>query len=254
LENVEVCVGTAFGCEEDGGCGDGRDSRLSCPPALREALDRPHEEVALLYPGETARPLRQREDLWQNVPTAEGKPTHGGRSSNLTLLVLDGTWAQTQTMYQQSPALQRLPRYMFADEADSLFDPIRQEPAGHCTSTLEAVARALRILGGGSGKGACNDDGDDDGGTDDGAEAGIAAADALENSLRAMVEGQMRYAGDASRSRPRTKNGGDDDRVSGAKGRKVRRRRRAQLSLPRPLSEEEREAGRIRFIYVAHLG
>jgi len=164
-------------------------------------------------------------------------------------------------MYQQSPALWDAPRYMFADEAESLFDPIRQEPVGHCTSTLEAVARALRIFGGGSDKG--GDDGGVGDGGGDSANAAIAAADALEASLRAMVEGQMRYARDASRSRPRTKNVGDDDHCDGARGRaalaaprgrKMRRRRRAQLSLPQPPSEEEREAGRIRFIYVAHLG
>ena len=98
------------------------------------------------------------------------------------------------------------------------------------------------------------------GDNDDDDNAAIVAADALEGSLRAMVEGQMRYANDASKSRPRTKNMGDDDNVNVARGqpvaqgRKIRRRRQAQLSLSKPLSEEEIEARRIRFIYVAHLG
>lgn len=238
LEDVTVCVGTAFGCGKDG-------ENKSSPQAFREVLDRQEEEGAmLLYPGDSALPLTA-------ASIGEVRPTNtegDGRSTppnNITLIVLDGTWAQTQSMYQQSPALHRLPTYMFADDRTSLFDPMRQEPAGHCTSTLEAISRSLRIIAG--------DKDDDD-------NAAILAADALEGSLRAMVEGQMRYANDASKSRPRTKNMRDGDTVDVARGktepqgRKIRRRRQAQLSLSKPLSEEEIEARRIRFIYVAHLG
>ena len=239
LEDVTVCVGTAFGRREDG-------ENKPCPQALREVLDRPEEDGAmLLYPGDAALPLTAA-SIGEVRPT---KTVDDGRSTspnNITLIVLDGTWAQTQAMYQQSPALHNLPTYMFVDDRTSLFDPMRQEPAGHCTSTLEAISRSLRIIAG-------DDDDDDD-------NAAIVAADALEGSLRAMVEGQMRYANDASKSRPRTKNMGDDDNVNVAggqtepQGRKIRRRRQAQLSLSKPLSEEEIEARRIRFIYVAHLG
>ena len=236
LGGVTVCVGTAFDC------GDGENK--SSPQALREVLDRQEEEGAmLLYPGDAALPLTA-----ASIGEVRPTKTDDGRSTspnNITLIVLDGTWAQTQSMYQQSPVLHRLPTYMFADDRTSLFDPIRQEPAGHCTSTLEAISRSLRIIAG--------DNDDDD-------NAAIVAADALEGSLRAMVEGQMRYANDASKSRPRTKNMGDDDNVNVARGqpvaqgRKIRRRRQEQLSLSKPLSEEEIEARRIRFIYVAHLG
>ena len=195
----------------------------------------------LLYPGDAAMPLT-------GASTVGGNLIDGGRRTrnNITLIVLDGTWAQTQSMYQQSPALHNLPTYMFDDDTASLFDPMRQEPAGHCTSTLEAISRALRIIGGSSGvSSGKGDDGDDN--------AAIVAADALEDSLRAMVAGQMQYANDASRARPRTKNMGDDNsgnttrEQTVAQGRKIRRRRRAQLSLSQPLTEEEMEARRIRF-------
>ena len=244
LEDVTVCVGTAFDCGDD----DGDQQGKVCPEVLKEVLDRPDEEegAMLLYPGDSALPFN-------SASIVGGSPTNTANDgsstripvNNITLIVLDGTWAQTQSMYQQSPALHRLPTYMFADDRTSLFDPMRQEPAGHCTSTLEAISRSLRIIAG--------DNDDDD-------NAAIVAADALEGSLRAMVEGQMRYANDASKSRPRTKNMRDGDTVDVARGktesqgRKIRRRRQAQLSLSKPLSEEEIEARRIRFIYVAHLG
>eukprot|EP00563_Minutocellus_polymorphus_P004470 CAMPEP_0181043238 /NCGR_PEP_ID=MMETSP1070-20121207/12597_1 /TAXON_ID=265543 /ORGANISM="Minutocellus polymorphus, Strain NH13" /LENGTH=310 /DNA_ID=CAMNT_0023121545 /DNA_START=330 /DNA_END=1264 /DNA_ORIENTATION=- len=236
-------VGTAFGCG-DGDDGEGQGK--SCPEALRDVLDKPEEEVILLYPGDTALPLQERDAALNRASVVEDTPIDERRTT--TLVVIDGTWAQTQAIYQQSPTLQRLPQCMFDDDTASLFDSIRQEPASHCTSTLEAISRALRIVAGGSSKEG-----------DDWNNAAFVAADALEDSLRAMVKGQVQYATDASKSRPRTKNNCDDNASTAkgrkaALGRKIRRRRQAQLSLPKPLSEEEIEARRIRFIYVAHLG
>mmetsp|Transcript_2108 Transcript_2108/g.6078 ORF Transcript_2108/g.6078 Transcript_2108/m.6078 type:complete len:382 (-) Transcript_2108:214-1359(-) len=243
LDDVTICVGTAFGCG-DGDDGEGQGK--SCPEALRDVLDKPEEEVILLYPGDTALPLQERDAALNRASVVEDTPIDERRTT--TLVVIDGTWAQTQAIYQQSPTLQRLPQCMFDDDTASLFDSIRQEPASHCTSTLEAISRALRIVAGGSSKEG-----------DDWNNAAFVAADALEDSLRAMVKGQVQYATDASKSRPRTKNNCDDNASTAkgrkaALGRKIRRRRQAQLSLPKPLSEEEIEARRIRFIYVAHLG
>ena len=241
LDDVTVCVGTRFGCD-DGNEGRGQ---ASCPEALREVLNKPGGDVILLYPGETALPLHEREVALDDENSSS---EYVSKDETTTLIAIDGTWAQTQAIYQQSPCLQRLPQYMFTDDTESLFDPIRQEPASHCTSTLEAISRALRIVGGGRNK--KGDDGNDG--------IAIAAADALEDSLRAMVKGQMQYANDTSKSRPRTKNNDSSHRNGDAaamsKKRKTRKRRQAQLSLPRPMTEEEAEASRIRFIYVAHLG
>ena len=251
-----MCVGTRFGCDEED------DDGSECPEALREVWNNQHkagESVMLLYPGETAQPLHERNVLLDGQLTSSAKASLPNQTNQtqkkITLIVLDGTWAQTQAMYQQSPCLHQLPRYMFADDTDSLFDPIRHEPAKHCTSTLEAVSRALRILGNcGNANG-------------DAAGALAKAADALETSLKAMVQGQMMYANDATKSRPRTKNNSnssnngnnnngnrDGNAVTANKGRRVRKRRQAQLSLPKPMTEEVIEAARIRFIYVAHLG
>ena len=244
LDDVTICVGTRFGCDDD----NEEQGHASCPEALREVLNKPGEDVILLYPGETALPLHEREvALDGKMSSGESVPLS---NKKITLVVIDGTWAQTQNIFQQSPCLQRLPQYMFTEDTESLFDPIRQEPASHCTSTLEAVSRALRIVGGSSKKG-------DNGLTGD-KSISVEAADALEDSLKAMVKGQMQYANDASKCRPRTKNNSNNDRDGDAtfasKGRKVRKRRQAQLSLPKPMTEEEIEASHIRFIYVAHLG
>ena len=245
LDDVTICVGTRFGCGDDN---EGK-GHASCPEALREVLNKPGEDVILLYPGETALPLNEREVA--PAGKASSRDNDSLSHEKVTLMVIDGTWAQTQSIYQQSPCLQRLPQYMFTEDTESLFDPIRQEPASHCTSSLEAISRALRIVGGRNKE--------DDNGSGDKAIAVAAAAVALEDSLRAMVKGQMQYANDASKSRPRTKNNNSNNNRNGdtaatGKGRKIRKRRQAQLSLPRPMTEEEVEASRIRFIYVAHLG
>ena len=246
LDDVTICVGTRFGCDND----DEQQGNSSCPEALREVLNKPEEDAILLYPGDTALPLHEREVALDDKVSSGEKDLLSNKK--ITLVAIDGTWAQTQVIFQQSPCLQRLPQYMFTEDTESLFDPIRQEPASHCTSTLEAVSRALRIVGANSS----NKEGDKE--NDDKAVA-VAAADALENSLRAMVKGQMQYAKDATKSRPRTKNttnnnNRDDEAAVASKGRKVRKRRQAQLSLPKPMTEEEIEASRIKFIYVAHLG
>lgn len=123
----------------------------------------------------------------------------------------------------------------------SIFDPIRQEPANHCTSTLEAVSRALRIVGS--------------------SETVNTAAHSLELSLKAMVKNQLRFALDDVSARPRYKRSdGDGEYQQQIRGSRSHRkltgkRRNAQLSLSRkPRTPEEIEAERIRFVYVAHLG
>ena len=224
IKDVDVCVGSTFS--------EGSNPRLD--EALSEC------DSLLLYPGDRAVPLGAYLDTKeQNISGSQTIETvnSGGQR---TLVVIDGTWAQTQTMIQKSPCLKRFSQVMFDDDAVSLFDPIRQEPASHCTSTLEAISRALRLLGGG--------------------DAASKAADALEDSLTAMVAGQLRFALDDSTSRPRFKRNDDvepeDDSGEShrQRQRKITRRRTAQLSLPRKKTPEEIEADRIRFIYVGHLG
>jgi len=271
VRDVVVCVGTEF--------------REGSHPLLDEALagnvDGGDGHALLLYPSDRAVPLRTylgTAAAGGDESSKEGAGDDGRRRNGATgdididdcngngkgkgniLVVVDGTWAQTQSMVRRSRVtLDGLPNVMFDEETDSLFDSLRREPARHCTSTLEAVSRAIRMLpsptnsGGGNG-------------------AGEKAADALERSLAAMVEGQLGFALDRDRSRPRyarSGRGGNDapgserggagaggshrSRSGGAR-KAISRRLRTSLGIPRAKTAEEVEAERVRFVYVAHLG
>jgi DTW domain-containing protein YfiP len=98
--------------------------------AAQPLLSDPAAPAILLYPGEGAC------ELESEAP-----------SGPVTLWVLDGTWWQAKKLLKQSPELARLPRYALAPRAPSRYR-IRREPAPHCVSTIEAVARALSILEG----------------------------------------------------------------------------------------------------------
>jgi hypothetical protein len=153
--------------------------------------------------------------------------------------------------------LGKLPSVMFDETTHSLLDSLRREPAEHCTSTLEAVARALLLLGAYGNN------------QQQQQQQSASAAKFLEQSLAAMVDGQLRYALDGATARPRyyrknetadkhttntNKTPAASKRAEGRSRKTVSRRRRAELSLPRPKTAEELELERIRFVYVAHMG
>ena len=84
---------------------------------------------AVLYPAPDARYLKE-------LPSSQ-HPRH--------LLVLDGTWHQARKLHQANTWLHALPHYAIQPDAHDRYR-IRREPAPHCTSTLEAVVFALRIM------------------------------------------------------------------------------------------------------------
>lgn len=86
--------------------------------------------VAVLYPGDDA---RDPEALDAGPPR--------------TLIVLDGTWHQAQTMWRANPSLHRLPRIGFMPAAPGNYR-IRREPAPNCLATIEAVVEVLGRLEG----------------------------------------------------------------------------------------------------------
>lgn len=97
-------------------------------PEASAALDDPEAPAILLYPSPDARPL-------SDIP----------RGSRVTLVVVDGTWWQAQKLLKLNPLLQKLPHYSLSPSTPSRYR-IRREPAEHCVSTIEAVARALAEL------------------------------------------------------------------------------------------------------------
>lgn len=84
--------------------------------------------AALLYPGPGAAPAATR---------SSSPPDF--------LVVIDGTWKQSEKMLAANPEIAALPRLSIEEEGSGYLD-LRREPAPHCLSTLEAVAHALAAL------------------------------------------------------------------------------------------------------------
>lgn len=93
-------------------------------PRVQELLADSTRQVFLVFPGTQA------------VTTAQLEKASGKR---LTLILIDGTWAQARTMLARSPqTLARLPRLAFQPSRPSGYR-IRQQPGSQCFSTLEAA-------------------------------------------------------------------------------------------------------------------
>jgi DTW domain-containing protein YfiP len=102
-----------------------RGVRFAEHPRVRELAAAPG--TALLYPGPDAEPADR-----ASPPRA--------------LLVIDGTWPQSERMLRDNPALARLPRIGLTPDRASGYAGLRREPGPDRLSTLEAVALALGAL------------------------------------------------------------------------------------------------------------
>jgi len=98
--------------------------------ALHRALSDPTRPAMLLYPSADALDIGQ---LPERHP--------------MTLVVVDGTWANAKKMVKQNPILTALPRVAFQPPKPSEYR-IRREPKPHCVSTVEALAHVLGVLEG----------------------------------------------------------------------------------------------------------
>ncbi len=90
-------------------------------------IDRP---AVLLFPGP------QSVDILRNPPP-----------SPVTLLVVDGTWAQAKQIVRDNPRLAALPRYSFEPPSPSDYR-IRREPRREYVSTIEALCHVLGAIEG----------------------------------------------------------------------------------------------------------
>lgn len=129
-------------------------------------------DAVLLFPG-------------KDVPTlAELAPAE--RPS--TLVAIDGTWHHARTMFRDNKWLHKLPRYGLVPTAPSRYR-LREEPAVHCLSTIEAIVQALSVL-----------------------EPDTANLDGLLRSFETMIDEQLaiiqqRSAGHRTRKSPNTRHG-----------------------------------------------
>jgi len=97
---------------------------------LRRALSNPEQPPILLYPGEGSI------DITKSPPPGP-----------VTLVVVDGTWAQTKKVVRTNPVLASLPRYAFVPPKPSEYR-IRKEPDDASVATIEALVHALTALEG----------------------------------------------------------------------------------------------------------
>jgi DTW domain-containing protein YfiP len=102
--------------------------------ALARALGDPERPPVLLYPGPDAR------DILQEPPQGP-----------VTLVVVDGTWAQARAVVRDNPILSALPRYAFSAPEPSRYR-IRREPRAEYCSTIEALMHVLGALEGDTDK------------------------------------------------------------------------------------------------------
>ncbi|XP_038883027.1 tRNA-uridine aminocarboxypropyltransferase 2 [Benincasa hispida] len=110
-------------------------------PGLSELLDRSPPAVFLFPPTPHSTPPINISEL--NI------------TANLVLIAFDGTWKHAKEMVRSSEEfLSRFARRVCLDfdesvEGGSIFDSeliLRKEPHGGCVSTMEAVARCLRVM------------------------------------------------------------------------------------------------------------
>jgi tRNA-uridine aminocarboxypropyltransferase len=91
-------------------------------------------------------PLPALAGAWLLFP--QGEPVHVAPSPPPAhLIVLDATWSQARRMYRKLDALRGIPTLRLPDTAMPAAR-LRESPAPGRVSTIEAVARALRLLEG----------------------------------------------------------------------------------------------------------
>jgi DTW domain-containing protein len=128
--------------ERDVGVGTVRIARLCLPNAVvRVGIDFSDDQVVqttlasgqahVIYPGPNAQDVES---------VAPGTP--------MTLILVDGTWGQAQRLLKANPSPMQLPQLRFTPPQASAYNPIRREPAAHCTATIEALAHVLGYLEG----------------------------------------------------------------------------------------------------------
>ena len=62
------------------------------------------------------------------------------------LILLDGNWRQSKTLWWRNPWLTRVTRLVLNPKERSRFSALRKEPRRECLSTLEACALTLEVL------------------------------------------------------------------------------------------------------------
>lgn len=109
-------------------------------PEVEAILDDPTRHAVVLFPGDSAVNVAEaRERFLAAIPAGPSGPRR------ITIFVIDGTWSQARGMLRKSARLAALPRISFTLDRPSQYK-VRKQPREFCLSTVEAVARLVKLL------------------------------------------------------------------------------------------------------------
>lgn len=103
------------------------------------------EEWAVLYLGTQKDSVSKTSDSPFQVLDRKGKPLPPKSIKGIVLL--DGNWKQSKTLWWRNPWLLKLNRIVLNPETPSQYGSIRKEPRKNCLSTIEAAAETFSALG-----------------------------------------------------------------------------------------------------------
>ena len=113
--------------------------RYDDDPRVNALIDDPRFDPVVLFPSKDALPIDETE-------SAELTKRFDRTKKRLLIFVVDGTWATARKTVLRSENLRRLPRIRFPPRSPSRFR-IRHQPKVECMSTIEAIHRAIDLLG-----------------------------------------------------------------------------------------------------------
>lgn len=116
-------------------------SEFETDPAVNLILGDPKNYCVVLFPGPTSVNISEaRDSFLRDIPQSRD-----GGTCRLIVFVIDGTWAHAKGMIRRSPRLSELPRISFTVSEPSTYR-VRKQPHEYCLSTVEAVAKLVKIL------------------------------------------------------------------------------------------------------------
>ncbi len=86
----------------------------------------------------------------EEVPPFQVFSARGKLMSRQTVkgvVILDGNWEQSKTLWWRNPWLLRIAKIQLRPETTSMYGKMRRQPRKHCLSSLEAAAVTLENLG-----------------------------------------------------------------------------------------------------------
>jgi len=111
------------------------DFDLEGDPRVGALLDDRTRSCVVLYPGVDA----------LDLSALSMKERSEKLNTQLTVFVIDGTWATARVLLARNPRIAALPRISFNSQSPSEYG-FRRQPNEQCLSTVEAVCRLIELM------------------------------------------------------------------------------------------------------------